>query len=133
MSTFHVMTADQLQPGDRVLDHEDGTLFVIDVVERIDRNQLALVDADQEVLVIDRDEHLFLDAVLPRVWRYRPDVIGLTISRRIENVAPGDRVTIDGQPYDVMGVLVAMGDVTLYEGGHAAVTRRVGTFVEVDR
>lgn len=128
------MTAGMLSPGDRVLDNEDGDLLVIDVIEHIDHNQLALVDAGGDVLVIDADEIMFLDAVLPRVWRYKPDAYGATVLRQVEHVAIGETVTLPwGPKVEVMGILICGNAVTLYERGEPAATLDRGTPIEVDR
>lgn len=132
------MTAGLLAPGDRLLDEEDGDLFVIDVIEQIDGNQLALINDEMEVLVVDRDELLFLDEVLPRVWRTKPDHWGGTIVRQVEHVMPGETVrveTLNTRPItiEVMGILAADGVVTLYERGEPVVTLDRGTLVEVER
>ena len=133
MSAATAMTAGLLSPGDRILDDEDGDLFVIDVIEVIDGNQLALVDDAQQVLVIDRDELLFLDQVLPRVWRMKPDAYGATVHRQVQDVALGEVVTYEGERIEVMGILIAGTAVTLYERGEPARTLDWGTLVEVDR
>lgn len=134
MKTATTMTAGMLSPGDRVLDNEDGDLFVIDAIERIDHNQLALVDAGADVLVIDADEIMFLDAVLPRVWRYKADAYGATVIRQVEHVAIGETVTLPwGGKVEVMGLMVIGNSVTLYERGEPAATLDRGTPIEVDR
>jgi hypothetical protein len=128
------MTAERLAPGDRILDHEDGDLFVIDVIEPYEGNQLALVDDDHQVLIIDRDELLFLDTVMPRVWRYKPDSWGGTMLCEVEFVGLGDIVTLPTHGrIEVMGVLVIGDAVTLYERGEPAATLDRGSLVEVDR
>jgi len=134
MSAPPAMTAGLLAPGDRILDDEDGDLFVIDVVEPIDGNQLALVDDEQQVLVIDRDELLFLDEVMPRVWRTKPSAWGATILRQVEHVVPGEVVHLASHGViEVMGVLEIGDAVTLYERGEPAATLDRGELVEVER
>lgn len=134
MATIGAMTAGMLSRGDRILVDEIGDLFVIDVIEPIDGNQLALVDDELAVLVVDRDELLFLDAVLPRVWRLHLDVHGGTVARQVEHVGLGETVTLPGgDRVKVMGVLDFGDAVTLYEGGEPAATLDRGTLVEVDR
>jgi hypothetical protein len=126
------MTATSLRPGDRVLDL-DGDLFVIETIED-QGNQMALVDAALDVMWLDWDEPLWLDEVMPRVWRFdggdpEPGPRRLFV----ETVAPGDVVIHDEQVIDVTGVAIVAEVVTLYEGDRAARTLDAGTIVEVSQ
>lgn len=132
MSTFLTMTPDRLKPGERVLDH-DGDIFVIEEVRRLG-DEVALVDDAGDVLWLQRYEPLFLDDVLPRVWRFE-EVASLDILPRrifVEVVRPGDLVELeDGQCIDVSGLALVPGAVTLYEHDEAVRTLDTGTIVTV--
>jgi hypothetical protein len=133
MGIYEPMTAERLQPDDRVLD-VDGDVITITEVRRIGPN-VALIDDEGIALILPADEHLWADTVLPRVWRYDATACedyGVTRRLYVESVKPGDLVTVpDGQTIDVMGVAVVAGVVTLYEGGEPARTLDAGTIVEV--
>lgn len=126
------MTAVSLHPGDRVLDL-DGDLFIIETVEN-QGSQIALVDAALDVMWLDYDELLWLDAVMPRVWRFDGGDAEPGPRRLfVETVTPGDVVIYDEQTITVTGVAIVADVVTLYEDDRAARTLEAGTIVEVCR